>query len=500
MDESPQISDIDFATIYEQLVKAAKVSFVSFLYLLWPQQPGQTYLIGSLHDHLAHIVDGVVKGTRKPNQSVSVPPQHGKSRLLSVRAVAWLIGAKPGIRIALCGVYEDLMTGFFREAKEIMAEPGYRRIFGLISPVEGVNRQNNTLFGNGSEVQCRSIGSKLVGRGVDWLIVDDPHAGRAEAESPAERKRVHQWFFSDCITRLSPDAKVFLISTRWHPEDLHAKVTDDETVRIFKEQGFDEATFEVTNIPAVCDDPATDPLGREEGEACFPEYRTLGFLNLQRTRFMAAGEMYEWWSQYQGQPKPRGGNLADVTKIIRLPKDEVPTDIEWVRGIDPACAESTKSDRTAGALCAARFDSSGICTEFYLVHMFAKRGPYATRKQEIENQLDYDNLHHGVNRAGVEGVGGFEAIMQETKSRFLGRISVEKKNFRGGRGGNAKALRAQPWFNLIEAGRFYMVEGDWNEDFIQELEYFPSGKHDDQIDAVSIAREVLAHRIQLLIA
>lgn len=500
MDEAHNIEDPDFAVLYERLIKASRKSFVTFLYLMWPQQPGQTYLIGELHDYLARLVDGVVDGSRNPNQSVSVPPQHGKSRLLSVRAVAWLIGSQPGIRIALCGVYEDLMTGFFREAREIIDRPNYQRIFGVIQAVEGVNRQNNTLFDNGSEVQCRSIGSKLVGRGVDWLIVDDPHAGRAEAESPAERKKVHQWFFSDCITRLSPAAKVFLISTRWHPEDLHAKVTDGETERIFKEAGHEAALFEVTNIPAVCDDPDTDPLGRREGEACFPEYRTLDFLNLQKTRFHAAGEDYEWWSQYQGQPKPRGGNLASPNKIISISREDVPEDIEFCVGIDPACAESDKSDFTAGALCAARFDGQGICTEFYLVNIWRKRGAYAARKQEVENQLGYDNLHNSVHRCGVEGVGGFEAIMQETKAKFLGRVSITKRNFRGGRGGNAKALRAQPWFNLIEAGRFYMVAGEWNYDFLQELEFFPSGKHDDQIDAVSIAREVLADRVQLLIA
>jgi predicted phage terminase large subunit-like protein len=45
-----------------------------------------------------------------------------------------------------------------------------------------------------------------------------------------------------------------------------------------------------------------------------------------------------------------------------------------------------------------------------------------------------------------------------------------------------------------------MVKAPWNADFINELQRFPSGKHDDQIDAVSIAREVLAHRAQVLIA
>lgn len=493
-------TDEEFVAACDKMAEAARKSFIGFLYLMWPQQEGQTYIIGRLHEYLGNLVDGVFRGERNPNQSVSVPPQHGKSRLLCVRMVAWLLGAFPGISIGMTGAYEDLMTGFFREVQEIMRSSMYVKIFGHILPVKGVDRQNNTLFTNGSEVQCRSTGSKLVGRRVDVLIVDDPHPGRAEAESPADRKKVHQWFFSDCITRLSPEAKIFIISTRWHPEDLHAKVTDPETEKIFTEAKLEHALFQITNIPAICDDPTTDPLEREEGEACFPEQRPLEFLRLQKTRFMAAGEEYEWWSQFQGQPKTRGGNLADISKIIRITKDEVPTDIEWVRGIDPACAESKNADYTAGALCAARLDGKGMITEFYLIHMLRRRGAYAARKAEIENQLDYDNLHHNVNRAGIEGVGGFEAIVQETKSKFSGRISISKCNFHGGRGGNAKVLRAQPWFNLIEAGRFHMVVADWNGDFLQELQHFPTGKHDDQIDGVSIAREMLTNRARLLIA
>lgn len=490
------LEDVDFAVIYQKLVRAARKSFVAFLYFMWPQQDGQAYIIGDLHEYLATMVDGVAHGSRRQNQSVSVPPQHGKSRLLSVRSVAWLVGFKKGIHIAMTGYYRSLLIDFLREAKEIISSSRYQEIFPDIAPIEGYNRADAVTFSNGgSSVQCRSCGSKLVGRRVDWLIVDDPHAGRKEAESPAKRKDVHQWFFADCVTRLSPDAKTFLISTRWHPEDLHAKVTDEDSQRIFIEAGLEEALFEVTNIPAVCDDPETDPLGREEGEACFPEQRNTDFLHLQKTKFTAAGEDYEWWSQYQGQPKPKGGDLADTKKIIRISRDQVPDDIEWVRGIDPAIADNNKSDFTAGALCAARFDSAGIMTEFYLIDMFKKRGPYAARKSAIENALDSDNLHNHVTRAGVEGVSGFEAIVKETKAKFLGRISIKKKNFRG-----TKTLRAQPWFNLIEAGRFYMVSDDWNADFIQELQYFPSGKHDDQIDAVSIAREVLIARDRLLLA
>jgi hypothetical protein len=53
---------------------------------------------------------------------------------------------------------------------------------------------------------------------------------------------------------------------------------------------------------------------------------------------------------------------------------------------------------------------------------------------------------------------------------------VDKKN--PPRGG--KLLRAQPWLNLVEAGKLILVRGLWNDDFLAELEVFPAGRHDDQ--------------------
>ena len=81
-------------------------------------------------------------------------------------------------------------------------------------------------------------------------------------------------------------------------------------------------------------------------------------------------------------------------------------------------------------------------------------------------------------------------------SAALGRVKVDYHA--AGRGG--KLLHAQPWLNVLEAGRFHMVRAPWNKNFQMELEKFPLGAHDDQIDAVSIAYHGLAQATQLLLA
>jgi len=50
-----------------------------------------------------------------------------------------------------------------------------------------------------------------------------------------------------------------------------------------------------------------------------------------------------------------------------------------------------------------------------------------------------------------------------------------------------KQTRAEVWSLLAEQKRVTLLEGVWVPDFLEELEEFPLGAHDDQVDAISTA-------------
>ncbi len=54
-----------------------------------------------------------------------------------------------------------------------------------------------------------------------------------------------------------------------------------------------------------------------------------------------------------------------------------------------------------------------------------------------------------------------------------------------------KENRADPFAAQCEHGFVKLVEGAWNQAFIEELCAFPSGAHDDQVDAASAAFRAL---------
>lgn len=207
-----KLSDPEFEAILQRTANKARTDFVSFLYVMFPQTPDQRYKIGKVHRWTANLIQDILNGVTSPSWSVSMPPQHGKSRLIAVRAVAWAIGAFPRISIALTGFSHTLLTEFIYEMNQIVETERYRSIFPGVSSLYGRNRQDFKQFSNGSSVLCKSSGCKLTGRRVDLLIIDDALSGRAEAESPSAREHIKQWYFADCLTRLSPNAKQFVIA------------------------------------------------------------------------------------------------------------------------------------------------------------------------------------------------------------------------------------------------------------------------------------------------
>ncbi len=64
----------------------------------------------------------------------------------------------------------------------------------------------------------------------------------------------------------------------------------------------------------------------------------------------------------------------------------------------------------------------------------------------------------------------------------------------------SKQTRAKPVSSAAEHGKVVLVRGEWNRGFLAELEYFPDGAHDDQVDALSGAHAALVELWKLLAA
>lgn len=294
------------------------------------------------------------------------------------------------------------------------------------------------------------------------LIVDDPVKNAEEAASETYRERAWEWWLSTAYTRLEPGGGAILVQTRWHEDDLAGRLIAQSDAGV--------EHWEVLRLPAIAEED--DPIGRAEGEALWPQRYDLAALEQIR----ASVGPYVWSALYQQRPQPREGNL--IKRGWFHIEDAAPEGLRWVRCWDLAASEKTTADYTAGVR-AAR-DAEG---RLWLADMVRGRWAWPDARRII---LQTMALEPGVP-VGVEATGfqlaAFQDLMRQPEAfnRSVRPLHVDRD----------KVSRAQPWIARAQAGLVTLVRGAWVPEFLAEATSFPTGRHDDMVDAVSAAVAML---------
>ncbi len=432
-----------------------------------------------LYKHLKRVTEGKCK-----RLMIFMPPRHGKSELVTVRYAAWRLEMNPELNVIIGSYNQKLANRFSRKVRRI-AESRM-----AISRNRSAADEWETKAGGG--VRAVGVGAGITGFGGELIIIDDPIKNRAEAESKTFRDNVWDWFNDDIYTRLEPDAAVILIQTRWNDDDLAGRLLKE------KEDGGED--WDVVCLPALAEaavrdegggmkaesnvsdsslslhpSSLADPLGRSEGEALCPErYDRAALLRIKRKL-----GSYSFAALYQQRPIPIEGGMFKhewFTKII----DKRPDGLKWCRGYDLAVSTKTSADYTASFRCAV--DDEG---NLYIADGFRKRIEFPEQRRfAIERMTEERDTRHGIELA-LHG----QALIQELRRE----VRVRGAAFQGVKVDGDKYTRASAWSSRAEEGKVYLVKGAWINDFLDEVCRFTGkgDKHDDQVDAVSIAVQML---------
>ncbi|MGW9265365.1 terminase large subunit domain-containing protein [Gordonia terrae] len=183
-----------------------------------------------------------------------MPPRQGKSTLVSQIGPLCALADEPDTRVILASYGDDLAREHSHEARALVNEHAELLGTTLASDKTAVGRWR--VEGHRGGLLAAGILSGITGFGADLLIVDDPVKNAQEADSAANRRKVIHEFSSTLMTRLTPDASVVLIQTRWHPEDLAGTLLAEEPDR-----------WTHINIPAISAAGVSDALSRRIGTA-----------------------------------------------------------------------------------------------------------------------------------------------------------------------------------------------------------------------------------------
>ncbi len=96
---------------------------------------------------------------------------------------------------------------------------------------------------------------------------------------------------------------------------------------------------------------------------------------------------------------------------------------------------------------------------------------------------------------GVEAVGGFKTSFSNLREVISREVVLHECGVEAD-----KLTRALPWIGLTEAGKVFLVRGDWNIPFIKEASEFPNGPHDDQVGCISGGYTLLSSARKILVA
>src|SRR5215471_7096926 len=240
------------------------------------------------------------------------PPGSAKSTYAAVVGPAWAMGMWPGLFVLMTSYAATPIIRHSKRCRQICASEEYDAIFGT-HLVPGERAADEWELTSGSHLFASGLLGGITSSRCDVGIIDDPVAGRMEADSPTTRASTLAAYEDDFLTRLKPKASIILIATRWHPEDLAGSILpQDYDGRSGKVHCRDGQDWEVLCVPAKCE-RLDDPVGRKIGEYLWPEW-------FGRRHWKIYEDKPRTWSAlYQQRPVPEAGLHFHRADFLRYP-------------------------------------------------------------------------------------------------------------------------------------------------------------------------------------
>jgi predicted phage terminase large subunit-like protein len=389
---------------------------------------------------------------------VELPPRHGKSMYVSRYLPGWWLGTFPDEQVILTSYEADFAASWGRAARLAFEEHG-PTVFGQeVDPDHSANADWG-IKGRDGSMRTAGVGGPITGKGAHLLVADDLIKNAEEAASETNREKVWEWWQSTAYTRIEPGGVAIMMFTRWHEDDPVGRM------KALIAEGMLPG-WKCITLPALAEEG--DLLGRQPGAALWDERYTREKL----LEIKAAIGSYFFSALYQQNPVPRdGGNFKrEWFERKRITLGAVPPDVECVRFWDLAASEG-RGDWTAGFL--EGRDPRGA---YYLIDCKRARKSPGSRDRWMRAVAEGDRERWKKYRVRAQrdpGQAGVSAALEFCRN-FDG-FNVATSPNTGDKETNAEPLASQ-----AEAGNVFMVEGEWNDDFLREIEGFPNGTHDDQ--------------------
>ena len=307
-----------------------------------------------------------------------------------------------------------------------------------------------------NQVRSKGWGGQIRGLRPTKIICDDLEDDELVL-SEDKRKKLKDWFLAALMGTIKPDQSLFVIGTVLHPLSLLAEIIHNKD--IFK--GWTTRKYRAINTGDI-------PL--------WPERWPLEELKKKKEEIGS----YKFSQDFQNEPIPAESVLIKPEMIQRY--SETPSFVRVVGACDPAVSTKTSADYTAIVWL-------GVTAEGKIYEFGSKRGRWA--HEETVNHILNDVQNHQPEEFTLETIGFQQILKQLLISEAQKRqIRLPIRDVTLGRYSDKKTKQPNDKYSRLfkvlpdfERGNVYLR----NEDLIEELLLFPTGSHDDFVDALVYA-------------
>jgi predicted phage terminase large subunit-like protein len=446
-------------------------SLYYFLKTFWSviikEDPVFNWHIGELCGELQTVGESVIRRDEKMyDLIINVPPGSTKSTVATVMFPAWLWANDPTMRIISNSYSSDLSEDHASKSRDVVMSEKYQLLFPDVRirrDSSGKSKYDTTL---GGERRATSTGGGITGKHAHVIINDDPQDPR-QAESESYRRQAIERTKTLSSRKVDKrNTPMITIMQRLHEDDV--------TGYLLKRKG--EMIRHIC-LPAELSD-------RVNPEALKAKYVN-GLLDPVRLSREVIAEAHVdlgsrgYAGQYGQNPVADGGNIIKAGWFGKIPLSHFLS----IRGhtpvhffIDTGYDEKKASDN----------DPSGI-----IAACMIQGRMYISGGQKVYKEFP-DLCRFIVEYARNNGYDGQSTIRIEPKANGVSIIQQMRRHTklnitRTPAPTDSKIVRLTSVTAKIECGRAVLVEGVWNDEFIDEVCGFPAKSHDEYVDLLCYA-------------
>lgn len=428
------------------------------------------------HEFFCSEFEAIERG-EIPRAAYSCPPGHAKTKFLSRYGPAWYLGRNRR-HIWLQGAHSQdfVEKQIGQHVRNILMEPAYSEVFDDIS----IDPRSTAagawdLLGERGGYRGKGVGQGISGFRGNIGAIDDPIGKRKDVESPTFRADQKRWLMTDFNKRLLPNAPLYIISTRWHEDDMIGFCE-----QLNKEgKGIPWRIINLNGIIENEEEMEADILGRDIGEVLWPSYYTYAIVMNDK----ATMPTEDWFALIKGTPRDIEGNVVKKAWIPRY--DVIPADKYDgnMRCIEKRIRRVTVSvDCAEKATVRSKYTAVGVWIETVEGHHYLKE----VRRKRVEfpdmiRLIEDTARDHNATAILVEDAGNGTPYIQTRQGKAPAPIIRIPKP-----GKDSKAFRFDEVTPMHEGGEVWWPKrAVWLPDYESEILGFPSGAFTDQVDMTS---------------